>query len=101
MASRTSKVMSRQRAALEKEVAAAGLTIDAVHDVMMDGADGLGGKLKSALVATVGGAAISLVAVLAFAMSRDVGNDSLGRDVGLFHQDRPLPRNLRLNLCVG
>jgi thiol-disulfide isomerase/thioredoxin len=30
-------------------------------------------------VATVGGAAISLVAVLAFAMSRDVGNDSLGR----------------------
>ena len=55
MASRTSKVMSRQRAALEKEVAAAGLTIDAVHDVMMDGADGLGGKLKSALVATVGG----------------------------------------------
>jgi thiol-disulfide isomerase/thioredoxin len=37
------------------------------------------GPTTRLLVATVGGAAISLVAVLAFAMSRDVGNDSLGR----------------------
>ena len=39
----------------------------------------LRGQTTRLLVATAGGAAILLVAVLAFAMSRDVGNDSLGR----------------------
>ncbi|MBT5773478.1 MAG: TlpA family protein disulfide reductase [Dehalococcoidia bacterium] len=39
----------------------------------------LRGQTTRLLVATVGAAAILLVAVLAFAMSRDIGNDALGR----------------------
>lgn len=39
----------------------------------------LQGQTTRLLVGTIGGAAILLVAVLAFAMSRDIGNDSIGR----------------------
>lgn len=39
----------------------------------------LRGQTTRVLVAIVGGSAIVLIAVLAFAMSREIGNDSLGR----------------------
>lgn len=49
------KTMKRQRAAVEEEITAAGLTLGNVEEVLTESAGGLTGKLKSAMVATVGG----------------------------------------------
>ena len=46
---------SRQRAAVEEEAQAAGVTVSQVHEVVLDHGSGLGKRLGGALVATFGG----------------------------------------------